>query len=216
MKTLKFVVVGMMLILAGSLQGQSSVRVHGTPPAWGPAGYNNVRYYYLPDVEAYYDVQTAMFIYMLENRWIHSRYLPHRYRNYDLYHGHKVPMHNYYGNTPYTNFREYRMRYSKGYHEGSQRTIGERDYRHREPVVINSNRPAVRVIDRHQDRVIDRHQDRVIDRHQDRVIDRHQDRVIDRHQDRSINQNHIQRNDNSRENNNVQQHRSDSRNDRRN
>jgi len=65
MKTLKFVVVGMMLILAGALQGQSSVRVHiGTPPAWGPAGYNNVRYYYLPDVEAYYDVQTAMFIYM--------------------------------------------------------------------------------------------------------------------------------------------------------
>jgi len=205
MKTLKFVVVGMMLILAGALQGQSSVRVHiGTPPAWGPAGYNNVRYYYLPDVEAYYDVQTAMFIYMSGNTWVHRSYLPDRYRNYDLYHGYKVVMHDYHGNAPYTNFREYRMRYSKGYHGSPQRNIGVRDYHNnnqiRQHTVVQPNRPAIRVIDRHQDR----------------VINRHQERVIDRHQDRSINQNHIQRNDNNKGDNNDQQRRNDRRNDRRN
>jgi hypothetical protein len=235
MKTLKFFLVGMMLILAGASQGQYSSRVHvGTPPPWGPAGYNNVRYYYLPDIEAYYDVRTAMFIYLVENRWVRSHYLPHRYRNYDLYHGYKVPMRDYYGDAPYSHFRDYRMRYSKGYHGGYQRTIREGDYRdRREHVVIQPNRPAVRVIDRHQDRVIDRHQERVIDRHPDRVIDRHEgriydrhsdrvierhpDRVIDRHSDRVIdrhdirdnNQNHIQRNDNARGDNNEQQHRND-------
>ena len=68
MKTLKLFVFGIMLLFAGSTQGQLSINVHiGTPPAWGPAGYNNVRYYYLPDVEAYYDVPSSMFIYFSGN-----------------------------------------------------------------------------------------------------------------------------------------------------
>ena len=41
------------------LQAQFSLSVHfGPPPPWGPAGYASVRYYYLPDIEAYYDVQS--------------------------------------------------------------------------------------------------------------------------------------------------------------
>jgi len=159
MKTLKFVVVGMMLILAGALQGQLSVRVHvGTPPAWGPAGYSNVRYYYLPDVEAYYDVQTSMFIYMSGNRWVRRSYLPDRYRNYDLYNGYKVVMNDYRGNTPYTNFNDYRTRYSKGYHGSPQRNIGARNYQKTNQVrpqpVVQHNRAVkhsnVRVITKKQ------------------------------------------------------------------
>jgi len=159
MKTLKFVVVGMMLILAGALQGQLSVRVHvGTPPAWGPAGYSNVRYYYLPDVEAYYDVQTSMFIYMSGNRWVRRSYLPDRYRNYDLYNGYKVVMNDYHGNTPYTNFNDYRARYSKGYHGSPQRNIGARNHQNTNQVrpqpVVQQNRVVkhsnVRVITKKQ------------------------------------------------------------------
>ena len=57
MKTLKLVVLGIVLIFAGATQAQISVRFNiGSPPAWGPAGYSDVRYYYLPDVQAYYDV----------------------------------------------------------------------------------------------------------------------------------------------------------------
>lgn len=129
MKTFKLLIFGILLILASSAQGQLSVRVHvGTPPAWAPSGYSNVRYYYLPDVEAYYDVQTSMFIYMSGNTWVRRSYLPDRYRNYDLYHGYKVVMTGYHGNTPYTNFREYRMKYSKGYQGNPQRNVGDRNY----------------------------------------------------------------------------------------
>ena len=127
MKTLKLIVFGIMLTLACSLQGQISVRLNiGSPPAWGPAGYSDVRYYYLPDVEAYYDVQTSMFIYMSGNRWIRRSYLPARYRDYDLYNGYKVVMHDYRGNAPYYNFRDYRVRYNRGYRGDAQRNIGER------------------------------------------------------------------------------------------
>jgi len=64
MKTLNILITGALLVLTIAVQAQVSVSVNiGSPPPWGPAGYTEVRYYYLPDVEAYYDVQTSMFIY---------------------------------------------------------------------------------------------------------------------------------------------------------
>lgn len=150
MKTLKLIVFGMMILLAGSTQGQISVRLNiGTPPQWGPAGYNGVRYYYLPDIECYYDVQTSMFIYPSGNGWVHNRNLPGRYRNYDLYNGYKVVMNDYRGNAPYTHFREYRTRYAKGYHGREQHNIGERhDNRGRGREGMQSDRMGNRGNDR--------------------------------------------------------------------
>jgi hypothetical protein len=130
MKSLKLVVLAVVLFLAAAAHAQVSVHVNiGTPPAWGPAGYSDVRYYYLPDVEAYYDVQTSMFIYFEGRSWVRRSYLQSRYKNYDLYSGYKVIMKDYHGDTPYFNHREYRALYAKGYRGPSQRTIGERPKR---------------------------------------------------------------------------------------
>ena len=127
MKTIKLIVFGLMLTLACSVQGQLSVRLNlGTPPQWGPSGYDEARYYYLPDIECYYDVPHSMFIYPSGNRWIHSRYLPSRYRNYDLYHGYKVVMNDYRGNAPYSQFRQHRTMYARGYRGGEQHTMRDR------------------------------------------------------------------------------------------
>ena len=135
MKTIKLLALVLILAFAGSAQGQFSVNVHiGTPPSWGPSGYNGVRYYYLPDIESYYDVQNSMFIYMSGNRWIHSRVLPARYRNYDLYHGYKVVMSDYHGNTPYVNFRDHRSRYAKGYRGQEQHNNREMNERQKKQV----------------------------------------------------------------------------------
>jgi len=125
MKTLKLLVFGILLMFAGSAQSQLSINVHiGTPPAWGPAGYDDVRYYYLPDIEAYYDVPSSMFIYLSGNRWVHRHHLPPRYRNYDLYGGYKVVMNDYRGDYPYEHFREHRMRYARGYRGEDQYNRG--------------------------------------------------------------------------------------------
>ena len=130
MKTLKLLVVGMLLLFAGSVEAQISVRVNlGVPPQWGPSGYSDVRYYYLPDVEAYYDVPSSMFIYYNGVSWVHRSSLPSRYRNYDLYNGYKVPMSDYRGRTPYSNFRQHRMQYARGYRGQEQHNIGQRPER---------------------------------------------------------------------------------------
>jgi hypothetical protein len=151
MKTIKLIVFGMILMFAGSMQAQLSVRVNiGTPPTWGPAGYNSVRYYYLPDIESYYDVQNSMFIYYSGRSWIHSRTLPARYRNYDLYGGYKVVMNDYRGNRPYDNFRQYRVKYAKGYRGHEQRNIGERnDNRGRGHEAVQPNRVNNRAPERY-------------------------------------------------------------------
>jgi len=127
MKTLKLVALGIVLLFAGATQAQVSVRFNiGSQPAWAPVGYEDSRFYYLPDVEAYYDVRNSMFIYYEGNSWIHRSYLPNRYRNYDLYGGYKVEMRGYRGNTPYYNHHEYRSKYANGRNRFVQRTIGER------------------------------------------------------------------------------------------
>jgi len=62
----------------------------GRQPAWGPVGYDYVDYYYMPDINCYFNVNLGLFYYHDRGRWISARYLPYGYRNYDLYGMHKV------------------------------------------------------------------------------------------------------------------------------
>lgn len=127
MKTLRLIVVGIILFITSAMQAQFSLSfTFGTPPPWGPAGYSTVRYYYLPDVEAYYDVRASTFIYFSGSAWVRNTSLPGRYRNYDLYRGYKVVMPDYHGIAPYGHFKEHKMKYGKGYHGKPQRTNGVR------------------------------------------------------------------------------------------
>ncbi len=127
MNAIKIFIVGLFLFFAVSSEAQISVNINlGTPPQWGPSGYTDVRYYYLPDVEAYYDVPSSKFIYFNGVSWIHSSRLPSRYRNYDLYSGYKVVMTDYHGKTPYSYFKEHKSKYAKGYRGKPQKNYGER------------------------------------------------------------------------------------------
>ena len=127
MKNLKLILIGTLLVLSGAAKAQVSVNVNiGSPPMWGPSGYTEVRYYYLPAVEAYYDIEASMFIYYTRGVWVHRTYLPGRYRNYDLYNGYKVVMTDYRGNAPYIHFKDHKKKYYRGYRDGNQRTIGDR------------------------------------------------------------------------------------------
>jgi hypothetical protein len=126
MKTLKLLAVGIIILLSSATQAQFSINLNiGTAPSWGPSVYSQAEYYYLPDVQAYFDIRASQFIYFGHGRWIRSRYLPRRYRNYDLNSGYKVVLNDYHGNRPYANFHNDRKRYYKGYRGGNQRTIGQ-------------------------------------------------------------------------------------------
>lgn len=125
MKTLKLALLGIGLMISSLSQAQVNINVNvGTPPAWGPAGYETVEYYYLPDVEAYYDVRSSEFIYNGNGKWIRASRLPRQYRTYDLYNGYKVVLTDYHGPSPYVHYKEHKVKYFKGYKGGPQKTIG--------------------------------------------------------------------------------------------
>jgi len=127
MKALKLIISGVLLSILCTIQAQIVVNVKiDPPPPWGPAGYGDVQFYYLPDIQSYYDVHSSMFIYSEEGVWIHRKYLPRQYRSYDLYNGYKVVMVDYRGMTPYKHFAEHRAKYGKGYRGPTQMNIGKR------------------------------------------------------------------------------------------
>lgn len=116
MRTIKLIAAAIILFAFSPMQAQISVNVNiGAPPAWAPEGYTEAEYYYIPDVEAYYDVRQTQFIYFGNGGWIRSRNLPNQYRNYDLYGGYKVVLDDYRGSRPYNNFKNHKIKYHKGY-----------------------------------------------------------------------------------------------------
>jgi hypothetical protein len=125
MKSLKLIIAGIALIFSGIVQAQVSVTI-GTPPPWGPAEASGVRFYYLPDIEMYFDVNTAEYVYFSGGTWIHTRELPPAYRGHDLYREYKVPLRDYHGDSPWERHEEHHKSYPKGYNHGHyQKTFGE-------------------------------------------------------------------------------------------
>ena len=110
---LSVAIFGVMMVFSQvKAQPRVSVSIQvGAAPAWIPTGYNNVDYYYLPDIGAYYWVPQRQFIYMDGGRWVFAASLPYRYRTYDLYHGYKVVVNE---PRPYLRDNIYRERYGRG------------------------------------------------------------------------------------------------------
>ncbi|MDP1995245.1 MAG: hypothetical protein Q8K40_08380, partial [Ignavibacteria bacterium] len=107
----------------------------GSQPAWGPVGYDEVQYYYLPDIDSYYYVPQHRFYFFNGGRWIYSSSLPARYANYNLYNGYKVVVNQ---REPWRNHNVYKNKYSsfKGRHD-QQPIRDSRDSKY----FVNKNHP---------------------------------------------------------------------------
>ncbi|SER78028.1 hypothetical protein [Pedobacter rhizosphaerae] len=111
----------MVSLLSLSTRAQVNVSVNiGSQPLWGPTGYDHVDYYYLPDVESYYDVPKRQFVYLNGNDWVFANNLPSRYGNYDLYNGYKVVINS---PRPYLNFRNDKVKYAKFKGNGKKQMV---------------------------------------------------------------------------------------------
>lgn len=124
---MKKIGIALMLLMSVFAHAQVSVNVNiGTPPNWGPQGYDDSRYYYLPDIDTYYDVTQKQFIYDNNGKWLRENRLPSKYRQYDLYSGYKVVLNDYRGDAPYTYHEKHRANYPEGYHGSPQKNRGNK------------------------------------------------------------------------------------------
>lgn len=105
------------LAFSGNANAQVSVRFNiGLQPLWGPVGYDYVNYYYIPDIDVYYDVPNQQYVYFDNGVWVTSAVLPPRYRGFDLYRAHKVVIND---DRPWMHHERYRNQYSRyrGHHD---------------------------------------------------------------------------------------------------
>lgn len=115
------------LLLSGFLFEKTEAQIHlglnvniNSQPIWGPVGYDHVEYYYMPDIDVYYNVPNHQYIYLQGGHWMFASSLPSRFHNYDLYSGYKVVVNE---PKPYLHAQTYRTKYAgyKGNH--SQQAI---------------------------------------------------------------------------------------------
>jgi hypothetical protein len=97
---MKQIIYNIAILFAVFLSGQSVAQVskvgnHELQPSWGPVGYVQADNYFLPDINMYYNVANAKFVYMVDGLWVSSATLPPDLANYNLYNGRKVVL-----NTP--------------------------------------------------------------------------------------------------------------------
>ncbi len=97
------------LLSYAPVKSQVHVNINvGAQPAWGPSGYDYVEYYYLPDIDAYYDVPKKQFVYFSGNRWLFAPGPPPQYRNFDLHRSYKVVINE---PKPYLKHKVYHAKY---------------------------------------------------------------------------------------------------------
>jgi hypothetical protein len=127
MKKMKIYLLLFMLVTGSFLFQTAAAQVHadvniniGAQPVWGPVGYDHVEYYYLPDIDAYYNVPRHQYVYMREGNWVFSSHLPSQYHDYDMDRAYKVVIND---PTPYRHNTQYRSDYAKYKGNHSQEII---------------------------------------------------------------------------------------------
>ena len=63
MKTIKLTIAILLFFITTLITAQSKVDNHYGPPVWAPTAPAKVQYYYLPDIQTYYDVPSQQYIY---------------------------------------------------------------------------------------------------------------------------------------------------------
>lgn len=64
------------------------------------------RYYFFPNLEAYYDNKTSDYVYKINGNWIRNKSIPNSYCGYSIYNNYKVEIENYKGDNPFENIVE--------------------------------------------------------------------------------------------------------------
>lgn len=159
MKKLIFVlslglIIGMININKAEAQVHISVNIN-VQPAWGPSGYDYAEFYYIPEIDIYYDVVNQLFYYHNRGRWRTSRFLPAAYSYYDFYSLYKVVLNGVHHPWKYNKrHRNLYVGYRQNYHQVPIYYMKEHRYQHArnnyhgwvEPRYMprNSGRPANR------------------------------------------------------------------------
>ena len=104
------------ILAAGLLNNTANAQVNininlNNQPAWGPSGYDYANFYYFPDLNIYFDINSSLFYYLSGSKWISNQYLPSKYSKYDFYNMYKVVIND--NSQPWLNNKTHKKEYSQ-------------------------------------------------------------------------------------------------------
>ena len=76
---------------------QGSLSKSKTPSKIESAVNSSIRYYYYPNLQAYFDTQSNLYIFRVNKQWISAESFPENYGGYSLYNNHRVKIDDYNG-----------------------------------------------------------------------------------------------------------------------
>lgn len=100
----------LLMLLLTSFISNAQATANQTP-ASTEAKKTELRYYYFPNLEAYFDLQEKVYLYREGGEWVEAEELPKNYGGYSLYNKVKVTIDDYDGDEPYLMIDAHKKKY---------------------------------------------------------------------------------------------------------
>ncbi|OXG05061.1 hypothetical protein BC749_10951 [Flavobacterium araucananum] len=139
----KLIFAGLFLITVFSNAQVLSQKKAVSRPGWGPITNVEFRYYYLPDIDIYYDTDKNEFIYDKKGKWIRDKFLPSRSKEYDLYDGYTVIITDYNGKKPYVYHQKHLALFPKENRVSEREFLNNQSSRSTKTLIGQEGRPGV-------------------------------------------------------------------------
>lgn len=127
MKTITKIILGLLLVSFNISQAQVELETINVQAkknnSTEKSSFVEVRYYYYPNLQAYFDTKVGMYLYEEAGEWIEDEKLPLSMMGYSLKNGHYVMIENYTGEDPYDLLDEHKAKYPADYSSRPKRDV---------------------------------------------------------------------------------------------
>jgi hypothetical protein len=72
---------------------------------------SEAKFFFYPNLDAYFNTQTNLFFYKMNNQWICNSKIPDAYRGYSIYNNYRVAINDYHGEKPFEKLAEHKKQF---------------------------------------------------------------------------------------------------------
>lgn len=72
---------------------------------------HEAKFYFYPNLDAYFNTETNLYIYKLDGQWVSNPEIPNAYRGYSIYNNYKVAIKDYHDEKPFEKLDEHKKQF---------------------------------------------------------------------------------------------------------
>lgn len=123
MKKITYIVLGILIFSSYQFQAQVQIdTIYINSKSNTSSSFVEVRYYYFPNLQAYFDTKKGMYLYIKNGNWVTSENIDMNSRGYCLNNGFYEMIKDYLGDDPITQFESHKIKYPANYSSKPKRT----------------------------------------------------------------------------------------------